>query len=247
VILSLLVYTGFGLALVGLVCVIRPLRFLRITTRQRGATLVVAGLLMAISAFAVPAREKRVTSPASRLDEFMPVWQFEEHHATRVRAPVDRAWQAVRGVTAGEIALFRTLTTLRRLGRSGPESILNAPERLPILDVAIRTSFALLAEEPPREIVVGTIVIAPRGFDAGGALGPDVFRSPPAGVALAAMDFQITPDGEYSIVSTRTRVFASDGLARRTFRVYWRLIYPGSSLIRAMWLRAVHRRAEAPV
>jgi hypothetical protein len=27
---------------------------------------------------------------------------------------------------------------------------------------------------------------------------------------------------------------------------YWRVIYPGSALIRRMWLRAVRLRAEAP-
>jgi hypothetical protein len=29
------------------------------------------------------------------------------------------------------------------------------------------------------------------------------------------------------------------------FGAYWRVIYPGSSLIRYMWLRAIKKRAEA--
>jgi hypothetical protein len=40
-------------------------------------------------------------------------------------------------VTADEIALFRTLTWLRRFGRPGPESMLNPPPHVPVLDVAV--------------------------------------------------------------------------------------------------------------
>jgi hypothetical protein len=152
----------------------------------------------------------------------------------------------VLAVTADEIPLFRLLTGIRRLGQRGPESILNAPERQPILDVATRTTFLRLAEERAREIVVGTVVIAPRGLRTDSAVSPAMFRSPPPGVAVAVMNFHVTPDGEHTIVSTTTRVLTGDRLARRTFRVYWRLIYPGSSIIRSMWLRAVRRRAETP-
>ncbi len=34
------------------------------------------------------------------------------------------------------------------------------------------------------------------------------------------------------------------GLAAPRFAIYWRVIYPGSALIRRMWLDAIRRRAE---
>jgi hypothetical protein len=46
-------------------------------------------------------------------------------------------------------------------------------------------------------------------------------------------------------LSTETRIFATDDRAKRRFAVYWRVIYPGSALIRRMWLRAVKENAEA--
>ena len=49
-----------------------------------------------------------------------------------------------------------------------------------------------------------------------------------------------------SALSTATRVFANSAAARRRFARYWRIIYPGSALIRRMWLRAVERRATNP-
>jgi hypothetical protein len=72
-------------------------------------------------------------------------------------------YRALKSVTAEEIALFRTLTWLRRFGRPGPESILNPPPHVPLLNVATRTSFLVRPEEPDREIVLGTPVAAPPG------------------------------------------------------------------------------------
>ena len=58
------------------------------------------------------------------------------------------------------------------------------------------------------------------------------------------MSFSVVPDGlNASVVSTETRVFANSAGARRRFALYWRLIYPGSAIIRRMWLRAIERRA----
>jgi hypothetical protein len=171
--------------------------------------------------------------------------QFQEFHSTSVRATPERAYRAIKEVTAGEIFLLRTLTWLRRFGRPGPESILHAPERMPLLDVATRTSFITLADGP-REIVVGTVVIAPPHVSR--PTNPEEFASLAGrhGYALATMNFAVTPRaGGGCDVSTETRVYATDETSRRRFAAYWRLINLGSAFIRVMWLRAIKRRAEA--
>jgi hypothetical protein len=67
-----------------------------------------------------------------------------------------------------------------------------------------------------------------------------------AGYAKAAMNFLITPGGPgVHRVSTETRIVATDAASARAFARYWRLIYPGSALIRRMWLRAVRNRVAA--
>jgi hypothetical protein len=45
-------------------------------------------------------------------------------------------------------------------------------------------------------------------------------------------------------VITETRVFATDAVALRRFTPYWRIIFPGSAILRVTWLRAVKHRAE---
>ena len=161
----------------------------------------------------------------THLDRAVPHWHFGERHETFVSAPPARVYAAVRAVTAREIFLFRTLVAIRRLGCAGPESILNPSPDAPILDIALRSGFFLIAEEAPQEIVVAMYVIKPDRV-------------------LAAMNFRLLPVDDGVHLTTETRVFASDDAARRRFRWYWWLIRPGSGFIRRMWLRAIRKRAE---
>ncbi len=67
------------------------------------------------------------------------------------------------------------------------------------------------------------------------------------GFEIAAMNFLVEDTGPRScMVTTETRVYATDTSARHRFAPYWRVIYPGSALIRRTRLRAVKPRAEAP-
>lgn len=242
-----LVYAGFLLVFLGFISLLKPLKLLRIRSRSRGALILLAGLMAVAAGMALPAKETRIAEPRTLLDDFVPVYQFSEFHSTRVAASRDRAYRAIREVTAGEILLFRTLTWIRRFGRPGPEGILNAPERLPILDVATRTGFLLLSEEPGNEIVVGTLVVAPRGWRLKHRPTPEGFkRLKEPGFALAVMNFRVEDAGPGACrITTETRVYATDTGSRRTFARYWRVIYPGSALIRRMWLRGIRQRAEA--
>lgn len=237
---TFLVYSGLLAILVGLVAVAHPLTRLRLTSRRRGATVAAAGVLLVLLGWSLPVREMRAAG-ATRLDEILPRYHFSERHERRIEATPAQVWRALHEVTASDIRFFRMLTTFRRFGRPAPENILNAPADRPILDVALSTSFVRLAADPDREIVVGTTVLAPPG--AAVPRTPHEFRTLDAlGFAVAAMNFRIEPhrDGG-SLLTTETRVFATDPASQRRFARYWSLIYPGSALIRRQWLAAVDR------
>jgi len=214
--LSVLLYGGALAVLAGV------LAMLRRRTRRYAAVIFAAGVAVVLIAALWPAGEERVTTVASGLDEFMPRWQFVEKHEIRIAAPQREIYWAIRKVTAGEIRFFRFLTAIRCLGRCREkESILHAPAEKPIIDVALKSGFMVMVDDFPRELAIGTHV-APQTF--------------------AVMNFRIDPDGH---VTTETRVFARTEGARRKFAIYWRLIRPGSGIIRRSWLEAIKRRAEA--
>jgi len=219
-VLSFLLWGGLLLFVLSLLLLIAR------RTRRIAIVAMAMAPILSIVALAWPVRDEHASASVTDLDRVMPDWQFAEHHAMPVAAPPERVFAAIGEVTPREILLFRTLTTLRRLGRSAPANILNAPENEPILHLATRTSFRYLANDPPREVVVGTIIIPPRA-------------------AVAAMNFLVIPDGHGgSLLSTETRVVARTPDARRRFSRYWRVILPGSDIIRRMWLRAIKNRAE---
>lgn len=162
-------------------------------------------------------------------------------------SPPERVFDATRATTPGEIRGFRLLTWLRRGGRRQAPNILDAPGGEPLIDTAVRGGFVLLAEDRPREIVVGAVVIGQHKLVL--PLTPAGFAAIDApGFAKAVMNFRIAPDGDgASRVTTETRVFGTDAASVRRFAVYWRIIQPGSGLIRRRWLRAIQRRAAGGV
>ena len=125
----LLLDLGLAASFIGLLALLRPLRFLGLRRRGQGAAVLVMGLLVVATAALLPASERSAASPDSRLDHFVSRWQFDEHHVTRVHASPQRVESAIRSVTATDIRFFRLLTWLRspRLpGRGSPETILSA-------------------------------------------------------------------------------------------------------------------------
>lgn len=246
---STAVYTAALLALAGVVGVIWPFRRLYGTRRRRALIMFATGVVVAIGISRIT---PSATSSGERngIDEFAPVFHFREHHSTVVSAPPDRVFAAIQATSADEIALFKLFTGIRRFGRPGPESILNAPGRQPILNVAVRTGFIVLADRPPHEFVLGTVVVAPErtGPNRRGTFTSDDFRAlAQPGFAKATMNFRVTDLGTGSSrIDTETRVFATDGVALKRFTPYWRIIFPGSSILRATWLSAIKSRAERP-
>lgn len=239
----LLTWLGIAIATAGSLSIVYPVRALGISSRAFAAGLVLAGLALVFIGWALPAPTMAARG-ATRLDALLPRYEFAERHALRSDAAPQEIWRAIHEVTASEIRFFRLLTTIRRLGRDGPEDILNAPGDKPILTVALGSAFVPLASDAPRELVIGTVVIHPAG--AGMPSTAEAFRATSSpGYARAAMNFRLTPaDRGGTLLETETRVYATDPGTRRRFAAYWRVIYPGSALIRRQWLQAIDRRAR---
>jgi hypothetical protein len=241
------VYAGLFVALAGIVSLARPPRFFGVETRRAAAGVLGLGLLLAVGGALLPAPMRAPLGGGSRLDHFVPAGQFGELHSIRVRATPDAVFRAVKSVTAREIRFFRLLTWIRApRWKNSRETILSPPPDKPLLDVALRSGFLLLDEVPGREIVIGTVLCGRLSGVADPSPGGFVRLSRP-GFCKAAMNFRLDEEGAGWVrLTTETRILALGASARRRFAAYWRVIYPGSALIRRMWLEAIRRRAEDP-
>lgn len=182
----------------------------------------------------------------SLLDEALPGYDCRERHARYIDAPPERVDEAVRAVTIRDMPLARLLFALR----AAPARVRRKPTRfgnvdVPLLGLALDVAFGPLGDEPGDEVAIG--MIGQPWKLAGGESrrfeGPEEFAAfAEPGFVKAAMNFSFEPQQEGTLLTTETRVLATDPVSRRRFRRYWFVIRPGSGLTRRSWLRAAERR-----
>jgi hypothetical protein len=177
---------------------------------------------------------------ARRIDAWMPAFDVAAYHERAVAAPAERVYAALRHADLAADPLVRLLFTFRGLGRS-------RPRRTHALDDFVADGFTLLEEIAGTEIVLG---LTGRFWRPSGALvrlTPQQFAAfARPGWGQAVWSFHVAPARAGAIVSTETRVRATDEASRRAFRRYWRVVGPFSALIRRRVLALVAARATRP-
>jgi hypothetical protein len=181
------------------------------------------------------------------LDRVLPGYEFAERHARKVAAPPERALAAAKDATPAEMRFVRTLFALRSLpARLTRGRALSADPRRPLTMQMREFGFVVLAEDE-REVVLGYVG---QPWRLAGGSRPRLrtaqewldFAEP--GYVKAALSFSAVPEESGTRLETETRIHATDAVSRRRFARYWRVIRPGSGLMRRSWLRAAKRRAE---
>ena len=176
----------------------------------------------------------------------MPRFDSRSQHAIEVHAPAQAVFTAVEAVTVKEVRLLRALEFIRAL----PGLAATARLDVPTVDAPLLLSFTqgvvLLGARPPEEVLAGAIGC----FWRLAGNEPVLFGSPEEfltftqpGFAKAVVGFRLDPRDSGILLTTETRFVATDKATRRLMGRYWRIIRPGSSLIRTEWLRAIRRRA----
>ena len=154
------------------------------------------------------------------LDRWLPEFDARERHERSVGAPDDEALAALLATPVACDRLTRTLLAVRgiRAGRTPIRRLFDG-------------RFEVLEESPTVLVLAGSA----QPWRLRGGVGP--FRSPAPGTVRIAVDFRAVN----GLLSTETRVAATDDQARRAFRRYWFVVGPFSALIRRRWLAAASR------
>jgi hypothetical protein len=244
---SVVPYAGMILVITGLICLVRPLKTIFVRSRRAAACLIAVGFLGAGLALFWPASTTTISERTSLLDEAMPEFEFVEHHQIRVHAPLPRAYADLQAVTPDELAAYPILMKVRNaaMGRSWRKPTGPSPAIIAIFSDP-RSGYMLIAKNE-REMVFGGLgrVRSTKGDE-------QVLSSPAAfasfhqpGCVKVAFNLKVDDAGDgWTTVSTETRLHALDAGSLRATAVYWRLIYPGSGMLRTMWLQAARNRAE---
>jgi hypothetical protein len=240
--LSTLAYSGIVLALGGLANLVLPFRFLGVHKRAVGALVLAGGVALSLAALFWPASLIRVAQPRTRLDDIMPEYQFFERHSTRIHAPSEQVMQAIRQSTFADMKSLVTLLTIRRAALPAHNNGAFLQD-MRILDAFSASGY--LFGGSGREIVMAGVwnVREQRRPEVRTLQEFTVYRE--QGAVKMAYDFTVEDAGSgWSTISTETRIQALDDITCRGVGRYWRLIVPGSGLLRLQWLEGIKNRAE---
>jgi hypothetical protein len=240
--LSTLTYTGIVLGLCGLANVVLPFRFLGIRKRILGALILAGGVALSLTALFWPASTIRVSQPGTRLDQILQEYQFSERHSTRIHAKPEQVMQAVRESTFADMKSLVTLLKIRGAVLRTPVHDSGGFADTRVLDGFSKSGYFF--DESEREIAMFGV------WNARANRRPDLYslREFAAyreqGAVKMGFDFIVEGAGEgWCTLTTETRVVALD--VTRGMASYWRLIVPGSGLLRLQWLEGIKRRAES--
>jgi len=240
---STLAYSGIVLALGGLANLALPFRLLGIRKRSTGALILAGGVGLTAAALLWPAPTIRVAQHRTRLDDVMPEYQFSERHSARIHARPERVMQAVRQSTFGDMKSLVTLLEIRGavLRTHDTGAFLR---NMRVVDAFSASGYLLGGSE--REIVMAGVVDVRAKSRPEVRTLPELAEYREQGAVKMAFDFNVEDvGGGWSTISTETRVVATDDSTRRGMGRYWRLIVPGSGLLRLQWLEGIKKRAES--
>src|SRR5581483_10920421 len=185
------------------------------------------------------------------LDRLVPTPRLLELDHVDVAAPPERAWEIVRHLDLASLPIARALFSIRTLAErlrrreSGPlslriDDLRSSPEK---------PGFAIFVDDPPREVAIAAIgkvwhseipFVHTSSCDSFAAFAePDY--------AKVAWAVRVLPRGDCDArVEIEVRVDATDEQAWRKFRRYFRLIGPGSRMIRHSFLGWIARELGSP-
>lgn len=187
----------------------------------------------------------------SLLDKLIPTPRLVEVSSVELGATPSAVWQHLRHEELADSLLVRALFAIRTL----PSRLGAGPSEHSVLRIdALRSTpehpgFQLLAEEPERSLTVGAIGqvwqldIPFQHVDSAERYAS--FTEP--GWVKVAWEIRLAPCGEGSSqLDFEVRVDATDDASWVKFTSYWRLIGPGSHLIRRVLLGGFKRRFGSP-
>jgi hypothetical protein len=188
------------------------------------------------------------------IDRYLPDYDVSLDCHTGVDAPPEETYRAIREanlrdpVISALFALRELPMRLTRRLRGEPSP--TAPRAITLGSITQDgTGWAVLADEPGRELVIGSVGrFWEREYGGRPVTAEEFvsFREP--GYAKLAIAFSLRPDGSGGTwLNYEARTLTTDATAYRKFHRYWALIRPGVALVMRSALHRIKLEAELEV
>jgi len=244
-------WTGAIVMLTGLISLIHPLAFLFIPDRIIGGWVIAGGALISILSLLWPVREAHATTSGQEIDTLMPVYSFSEFHEVQITVSPERVKQTLKVTGVKDIPAAHLLMKIRGIAGDDVDMSDRAANCQAGPETFSTPDFHFFAVGQAEFI---TVMILKSSFATGNSNSPappeitslEQFRSfNDPGYVKVVMNFRfISDDAQKTILTTETRVRGITPRDSRIFSRYWRIIYPGSAIIRRVWLDTVKNKAQ---
>jgi hypothetical protein len=171
------------------------------------------------------------------IDEFLPPFDFSEHHSIAIGADSGKVYNSIRNLNFNSSAITKFLFKLRGLSTNATS-----------LDGLRHMGFILLGERLNDEIVLG---IVGKFWTLSGCIQfltpKDFFKFKTPSYAKAVWNFTLSETSPgVTALATETRILCLDKTSLMYFRLYWFFVQPFSGMVRNAVLRSIKRQFEGP-
>lgn len=247
-------WMGVILAVVGIVSLIHPFTFLFILNRVIAVYVILGGVLVSIISLFCPVTVEHSPTTDQKIDALLPDYSFNEYHEVRIKASPERVRQILQVTGVKDIPAAHVLMKIRGIADEDVDMSDRAANNKAGSECFSTPDFNFFVVAPTEYITVMIIKSAMITNSSGKPAPPEIatleefisFNTP--GYVKVAVNFRfITANNEETLLTTETRVQGIVACDSSVFGRYWRIIYPGSAIIRRVWLDTIKKRAQLPV
>jgi hypothetical protein len=241
---SYLFWTGVVITVIATISLFHPLALLFIPNHITAIYVLCCAITMSVISLLVPPKQYH-TKTNLAIDTLLPVYSFNEYHEVIINASIDEVKHALQTTGVRDIPVILLLMKIRGISEYDKDmsdlvtnnQTMESSFKSPDFNFIVANPFELLtlmimkasAKTPPPAI--NTL----QEFKA---------FSEPGYVKIAVNFLFKNLNNGQTLVSTETRNFPLSPADSRIFGRYWRIIYPGSAIIRRLWLNTIARKAE---
>ena len=237
--LSYFFWFGIVIILVGLISLIKPMRFLLIFKRSIASIVFCGGLFLSVSVLLWPAPLLHTEGSTKHIDIIMPDYSFQVYNEIEIQASPKKVMQAARQVSLSEMPPVLFLLRLRAFAMGKNTTISQAQLEKPVLNRGNLVN-------DTNEIVIGLIKKTWASVKPPRVKEIEQFESfkYPGYVRVACNLYVRNLDNGNTVLCTETRIQANDKRSRHIFSRYWRIIYIGCAITRKVMLDVIAARSE---
>jgi len=244
-------WIGVILIITGVISLFCPLSFLFILNRIIAIGVLIAGIFISAVSLLCPFKIRHSPTDNQVIDSLMPVFSSNEYHEVRIPASIETIKQVLKVTGVKDIPAARLLLKIRGIADEEVDLKEMESNESAGSDTVSTPDFKFFVVAPDEWITVMMINLTSPCQNENKSTSLEIttleqFKSfhEPGSVKVAVNFRFIRITDHETILSTETRNNGITPKDNRTFSFYWKIIYPGSAIIRRVWLDTINKNAQ---